>query len=495
MSEAAEIDSCGKAGAGGGDRASLEAIIAALREQNTAQQALIAQLQERIAELERRLGLNSGNSGKPPSSDGLKKPVRVSSLRERSGKKTGGQNGHPGETLRRSETPDATIDHFPQTCAGCGEALSAAMATDHIARQVFDLPEPQPLIVTEHRAHRCYCAACGTHTRANFPEGVKAPVQYGARIAAFVVYLLHYQMLPEKRLAELMADLFGVRLTTATIAAMGRACAVRFQGFVTAVRDLVAAAAVKHLDETGLRIGGKTQWLHIASTILLTFYRVSPKRGSMPENLTGIAVHDHWKPYYTLTGILHALCNAHHLRELKALVEIEKEDWARKMQQLLRRACHAANLARERGIALNTLRPRLHAQIERRYDAILAQGLAFHQAQSPLTPAATKGKSQRRGRTPRRTGHNLLLRLANRKQDVLRFLNDLAVPFTNNQAERDARMMKVKQKISGGFRCIAGATDFATIRSFIATAKKQGWNVIQAIAHEPKVLVNSLRIA
>jgi len=166
------------------------------------------------------------------------------------------------------------------------------------------------------------------HTRANFPEGVKAPVQYGARIAAFVVYLLHYQMLPEKRLAELMADLFGVRLTTATIAAMGRACAVRFQGFVTAVRDLVAAAAVKHLDETGLRIGGKTQWLHIASTILLTFYRVSPKRGSMPENLTGIAVHDHWKPYYTLTGILHALCNAHHLRELKALVEIEKEDWA-----------------------------------------------------------------------------------------------------------------------------------------------------------------------
>src|SRR5215472_15081546 len=191
MSEAAEIDSCGEAGAGGGDRASLEAIIAALREQNTAQQALIAQLQERIAELERRLGLNSGNSGKPPSSDGLKKPVRVSSLRERSGKKTGGQNGHPGETLRRSETPDATIDHFPQTCAGCGEALSAAMATDHIARQVFDLPEPQ--------------YACRTPRSSNDGRGVRSPpVQYGARIAAFVVYLLHYQMLPEKRLAELM---------------------------------------------------------------------------------------------------------------------------------------------------------------------------------------------------------------------------------------------------------------------------------------------------
>src|ERR1700680_3526898 len=471
MSEAAEIDSCGKAGAGGGDRASLEAIIAALREQNTAQQALVAQLQERIAELERRLGLNSGNSGKPPSSDGLKKPVRVSSLRERSGKKTGGQNGHPGETLRRSETPDATIDHFPQTCAGCGEALSAAMATDHIARQVFDLPEPQPLIVTEHRAHRCYCAACGTHTRANFPEGVKAPVQYGARIAAFVVYLLHYQMLPEKRLAELMADLFGVRLTTATIAAMGRACAVRFQGFVTAVRDLVAAAAVKHLDETGLRIGGKTQWLHIASTILLTFYRVSPKRGDMPENLTGIAVHDHWKPYYTLTGILHALCNAHHLRELKALVEIEKEDWARKMQQLLRRACHAANLARERGIAL---KPLLIEYFERGYHPILAEGLVFHEAQAPLAQATLKVGGKRRGRAPRRTGHNLLLRLATRKQDTLRFLHDPTVPFTNNQAERDGRMMKLRQKISGGFRSLEGAIGFALIRSFVSTAKKQG---------------------
>jgi transposase len=488
MSEAAEIDSCGKAGAGGGDRASLEAIIAALREQNTAQQALIAQLQERIAELERRLGLNSGNSGKPPSSDGLKKPVRVSSLRERSGKKTGGQNGHPGETLRRSETPDATIDHFPQTCAGCGEALSAAMATDHIARQVFDLPEPQPLIVTEHRAHRCYCAACGTHTRANFPEGVKAPVQYGARIAAFVVYLLHYQMLPEKRLAELMADLFGVRLSTATIAAMGRACAVRFQGFVTAVRDLVAAAAVKHLDETGLRIGGKTQWLHIASTILLTFYRVSPKRGSMPENLTGIAVHDHWKPYYTLTGILHALCNAHHLRELKALVEIEKEDWARKMQRMLRRACHAANLARQRGRPLPS---RLIARFERCYDAILTEGLAFHTAQPTLRRAGPTG----RGRKPRRVGHNLLLRLSVRKPDVLRFLSDLTVPFTNNIAERDGRMMKLRQKISGGFRSIAGAADFSVVRSLLSTAKKQRWNMLQTLTAEPTRLIADLRVA
>jgi transposase len=248
--------------------------------------------------------------------------VRVGSLRESAGRKPGGQQGHPGKTLRCTAAPDATIDHFPDSCAACGAALSQAMATDHTARQVFDLPAPQPLLVTEHRAHRCRCAACGAQTRAAFPDGVAAPVQYGARIAAFVVYLLHFQLLPEKRLAELMADLFDVRLATATIASMSQACATRFEGFVAAVRDHVAAAPVKHLDETGFRIGGKTQWLHIASTILLTFYRISPRRGSLPDNMRGIVVHDHWKPYYTLTGVLHALCNAHHLRELQALIEI-----------------------------------------------------------------------------------------------------------------------------------------------------------------------------
>jgi transposase len=472
------------------DAASVNAI---LRDRNAALQARIAQLEARVAELERQLGLNSGNSGKPPSSDGLKKKaVRVSSLRQRSGKKPGGQQGHPGETLRQSETVDATINHFPQVCVGCGEALSAAMATDHIARQVFDLPEPQPLIVTEHRAHNCCCAACGAQTRADFPQGVNAPVQYGTRIAGIVVYLLHGQFLPEKRLAALMADLFGVHLATATIAAMSRNCAVRFANFTTAVYARVAAAAVKHLDETGLRIGGKTQWLHIAATVLLTFYRVSPKRGDMPENLTGIAVHDHWKPYYTLEGIRHALCNAHHLRELKALVEIEKEDWARKMQLLLRRGCHATNLARERD---KPLPPRLIALFERRYDAILTEGLAFHAAQPALARPERPGKAKARGRKPRRVGHNLLLRLSIRKPDVLRFLSDLTVPFTNNLAEQAVRMMKLRQKISGGFRSVAGAADFAVIRSLLATAKKQGWNILDTLAADPKRLIANLKSA
>ena len=452
--------------------------------------ALIDELRARIADLERRLGLNSSNSGKPPSSDGLKKPVRVRSLREASGKKSGGQKGHKGETLRQVEAPDTTVDHFPKACAGCGEALNAAMATGHVARQVFDLPEPQPLVVTEHRAHSCCCAACGKQTRAAFPEGVGAPAQYGVRMAAFVLYLLHCQFLPEKRLAALMADLHGVKISVATIAGMSRSCAERLQGFAGAVRDLVASAAVKHMDETGFRIGGRTQWLHVACTTALTFYRVCARRGSLLQKVIGIVVHDHWKPYYTMTGVVHALCNAHHLRELKALVEIEKEDWARRMQRILRLACHAANQARQQDVPL---KPGLIAQFERSYDAIITQGMIFHEAQPALNAAG--GKTGRRGPRPRRTGHNLLLRLSTRKQDVLRFLSDPSVPFTNNDAERDGRMMKLRQKISGGFRCMQGAADFATIRSVLSTARKQGWDLLETLASDPKDLIAKLRVA
>src|ERR1039457_1477386 len=382
--------------------------------------ALIAALKARIAELERQLGLNSSNSGKPPSSDGLKKPARVSSLRERSGKKPGGQKGHKGETLRQVTDPNEVVDHYPSACSMCGAGLDPETSVGPSARQVFDLPEPQPLVVTEHRAHDCQCAVCGAKTRAPFPDGVKAPVQYGARIAAFVVYLLHYQLLPEDRLVELMADLFGVKLAAATIARMSRTCAERLRGFAETVRDLVAGALVKHMDETGFRIGGKTQWLHVASTALLTFYRTCSKRGALLANVVGIVVHDHWKPYYTMQGVLPALCNAHHLRELKALVEIEKEDWARKMQRLLRLACQAANRARERKVPL---RPWIIACFERQYDAIVAEGMAFHEKQTPLARATTKGGGKRRGRAPRRIGHNLLVRFQMRKEDTLRFLN------------------------------------------------------------------------
>jgi transposase len=335
------------------------------------------------------------------------------------------------------------------------------MATDHVARQVFDLPEPRPLIVTEHRAYGCRCAACGQQTRAAFPEGVTAPVQYGKRLSAFVLYLLHYQLLPEKRLATLMSDLFGVRLVTATIARISLDCAHRLMGLADTVRDHVAAAPVKHMDETGFRIGGKTQWLHIASTVWLTFYRVSAKRGSLLANVTGIVVHDHWKPYYMMTGVLHALCNAHHLRELKALIEIEKEDWARQMQRLLRRACHATNLAREQGVPL---KPSLIALIDRCYDMIVVEGLRFHEAQPKLA------KAGRRGRQPRRVGHNFLLRLSTRKSDVLRFLTDPRVPFTNNLAEQDGRMLEPRRADQGYVRRYPAGSALTTARKTLPSS-------------------------
>jgi transposase len=277
------------------------------------------------------------------------------------------------------------------------------MATGYGVRQVFDLPEPKPVIVTEHRAHRCRCGKCGAETRASFPEGVTAPVQYGMRIKAIVVYLLQYHLLPEDRLAELIAELFGVTLVPATIAGVSRSCAGRFRQFVEVVCEQVKTARVKHMDETGLRVGGSTQWLHIASTALLTFYRVSARRGSLLAGVTGIVVHDHWKPYFTMEGVLHALCNAHHPREPQALIEIEKEDWARKMQRLSRRACHAANMARDRGAPL---KPGLIALFERSYDAIVDNGIAFHEAQPPLNPTVARGHAIRRGRPRRRTGHN-----------------------------------------------------------------------------------------
>lgn len=459
------------------------------------QAAEIARLKERTLELERRLGLDSTNSSMPPSSDGLKrkkKSARVSSLREKSKRPSGGQPGHKGETLRQSAEADHVIDHLPTACRDCGEPLTVATAEDHVTRQVFDLPEPRPLVIVEHRAHFCRCAGCGSRTRAAFPEGVNAPVQYGARITAFAIYLLHYQLLPEGRLVKLMADLFGVRLAAATVAGMSRACAERLGDFVQMVRVSVASAPVKHMDETGFRIGARTQWLHVASTALLTFYRTCSRRGSLLARVAGVVVHDHWKPYYTMPDVSHALCNAHHLRELKALVDIEREDWARRMQALLRRACHAANLARERD---KPLKPKLIAMIEHRYDAILAQGLAFHEAQPPLTRAPARTGRKPGGQMPRRTGHNLIARLIARRQDALRFLHDLAVPFSNNQAEGDIRMMKLRQKISGGFRSELGARNFATIRSFLSTARKQRWNIISAITADSAILSASLRLA
>jgi len=449
--------------------------------------AFIVALLERIAELERRLGLNSSNSGKPPSSDGFKRPSRVTNQRQQTGRKSGGQKGHEGTTLRQVAIPDKVIEHFPSSCTRCGGALSREQATGHQKRQVFDLPQPV-VEVTEHRAHSCWCSACGTETQAAFPAEVKAAAQYGATVEALVVYLQAWQLIPEDRLAELMSDVFGVEVATATIAAMGHRKAQELTGLAEQIEQQVKKAAVKHLDETGYRIAGALQWLHVASTWLLTCYRTADKRGAMWAGVRGIIVHDFWRPYLTMLGVTHALCNAHHLRELKALMDIEKEPWARAMHRFLRQACHAANLARAQQ---QSLRPGFLVWLSARYDRILAQGFAFHESQPPLGA----GLPTRRGRIRRRTGHNLLLRLRDHKEDTLRFLSDPTVPFTNNQAERDLRMMKVRQKISGGFRSATGAQTFATLRTVLSTARKQDWNILATLTTPPALLTQNLRPA
>jgi transposase len=449
--------------------------------------AFIVALLERIEELERRLGLNSSNSGKPPSSDGFKRPSRVTNQRQQTGRKSGGQKGHEGTTLRQVAIPDKVIEHFPPSCTRCGGALSREQATGHQKRQVFDLPQPV-VEVTEHRAHSCWCSACGTETQAAFPAEVKAAAQYGATVEALVVYLQAWQLIPEDRLAELMSDVFGVEVATATIAAMGHRKAQELTGLAEQIEQQVKKAAVKHLDETGYRIAGALQWLHVASTWLLTCYRTADKRGAMWAGVRGIIVHDFWRPYLTMLGVTHALCNAQHLRELKALMDIEKEPWARAMHRFLRQACHAANLARAQQ---QSLRPGFLVWLSARYDRILAQGFAFHESQPPLGA----GLPTRRGRIRRRTGHNLLLRLHDHKEDTLRFLSDPTVPFTNNQAERDLRMMKVRQKISGGFRSATGAQTFATLRTVLSTARKQDWNILATLTTPPALLTQNLRPA
>jgi|APGre2960657468_1045069.scaffolds.fasta_scaffold38362_1 transposase len=467
--------------------ASLRSDVARLTLENGELRRENASLRQENAGLKRRLGLDSSNSGKPPSSDGLgKKPRIAGSLREKSDKKSGGQPGHAGGTLKQTPTPDRVERHEAASCAHCLAALTQAMANGAEKRQVFDLPPPR-LVVVEHQAMLYACAGCGRSTTAAFPEGVRAPTQYGPGVRAAAVYLNTWQLLPEDRAAQAMGDLLGAHgLCPASVAAWSAARARELAPVVETIGRLVEHAPVRHLDETGFRIAGKTRWLHVASTPELTHYRVSEKRGALPAGLVGgVVVHDHFKAYYSQMGhLLHGLCNAHHLRELKGLIEIEKEPWAARMSRLLRWASHAVGKAIERGE--RALAPHVEARFRLLYDATLARGLAFHLAQPPLAKPA-------RGRTARRIGHNLAVRLRDFKSDVLRFLADFDVPFTNNLAERDIRMMKVRMKISGSFRTFAGAGTFASLRSVLSTARKRGWDILRTLASPPDAILAALR--
>jgi transposase len=468
-------------------RPEIQDLIAALQREIEILRAENAALREEAAELRRRLDAHSSNSSKPPSSDGLRKPPRVAgSLRGPSGKMSGGQAGHAGGTLKPAAKPDVVERHEAQVCRHCLTGLTGAMVTGVEKRQVFDLPEPR-LTVTEHQGMVYRCARCRGRTTASFPEGVISPAQYGPRVRAAAVYLHVQQLVPEDRAAQAMADLFGAAgLCPASVVAWGERKAETFEPVAARIAALVALSPVRHLDETGFRVAGRSQWLHTASTRALTSYRVTGRRGVLPKGLRGgVVVHDHFKPYYRLPGIRHGLCNAHHLRELKALIDIDKEQWAGQMRDLLLEANAAVSGAVAEGAAALPT-PGLRTLIKR-YNAIVRRGLAFHRSQSPLAR-----RSGARGRTPHRPGHNLLIRLHKFKPDVLRFLTDFAVPFTNNQAERDLRMMKVRMKISGSFRTIDGARTFAKLRSVVATARKQGWNILQTLAAKPADLIQAL---
>jgi transposase len=459
----------------------LQREVAELRRENEA-------LRAENAELKRRLGLDSSTSSKPPSRDGLRKPRALLSLRERSGRPVGGQKGHKGETLRQVAEPDRIVTHEACACRHCGLALTRAMAIDVERRQAFDLPE-RLIEVVEHHGLVYACAACGGRTRAAFPEGVSGPAHYGERIKAAAVYLNAHQLIPEDRAAQALADLFGApSLSPASVAQWTRRRAAALLPVADRIGALVSEARVRCLDETGFRVAGRTQWLHTVATGSLTLYRVSAKRGDMPKDLVGgVVVHDGFKSYGALDGLAHALCNAHHLRELKALIEFDHEPWAAAMRELLLEANRTVEEARQRGET--ALARGLLATFNARYWQALREGLAHHR-KLPRLPR----HGSNRGKLKRRPGHNLLRRLHPFKDDVLRFLVDFEVPFTNNLAEQALRMMKVKMKISGAFRTFDAAQDFAALRSVIATARKQGWNILQTLAAQPNQLIQALTI-
>jgi transposase len=382
---------------------------------------------------------------------------------------TGGQKGHEGHTLKKAERPDHIVTHAPPTiCDECGSLLLEVTVAE--TRQVFDLP-PTHYEVTEHRVLEAHYA-CGKLHRSEFPEGVNAPVQYGPCLKAAVVHLTQHHMLPAQRTAELMGDLFDLPLSDATVLAAVDEAHQRLEPTVTAIGQAISAAPIAHADETGLRVDGKLHWLHVLATGLLTWMGIHPHRGKkafdafgLLTSFVGTLIHDGWKPYRDLV-CQHALCNAHHLRELTYVFEEMGQAWANHLIEMLVDACHEVTAA---GGPLTADRI---AHFRSLYLEIIAAG----EAANPRAPPSGK-----RGRTRQSKAVNLLRRLRTYADDVLRFMTDPGVPFTNNLAEQAVRMPKVKQKVSGCFRTLAGAQSFCTIRSYLDTLRKQGANLFHAL--------------
>jgi transposase len=445
----------------------------------------IQQLQARVHELEDRLSKDSSNSSRPPSSDGLKRKPK--SLRTKSGKKPGGQQGRAGKGLAQVNTPDIIVIHTPSSCTGCGSDLSSVSATTAEQRQVFDIPQPK-INVTEHRVEEKQCPCCGKLARASFPAHIKGPVQYGDRVRALIAYFSHQHFIPVDRVCEIFEDIFGVAISSGTCANVDEQLFTNLEVFEAGLKTHLLAAHVLHFDETGMRCEKKLHWVHVASSQMATFYIMHTKRGKEAMDAAdilpyfqGTAVHDHWFPYFAYSQMKHGLCNAHHLRELTFIYEQKREDWAKRMQDLLMRA----NQEVEKHAECGALPSEVLLQIEHAYSQILTEGFAYHASLPPL-PTGKRGKPKQRD------GKNLLDRLKEKRDCVLRFIHDFSVPFTNNQGERDIRMVKLKQKIAGCFRALHSGEIFCRVRSYISTARKQGWNIwdslSDAIRGSPRLL-------
>jgi transposase len=446
----------------------LAVLEAALAERDARIELLIAE----NAELRRRLGQNPRNSDRPPSSEGLGKPA-PKSLRGRSGRKPGGQPGHGGSTLRQVDKPDVVVRHEPRSCSACGDDLASAAEVDVRRRQVFEIP-PMTVQVIEHQLVTLRCG-CGTDTAAPAPVQVDAPVQYGPRLAAIVVYLMVAQFGAQKRVAQAVADLFGVPISQGSVAALTARAARRLDGdFLGFVRQALTRQEVVHFDETGFRVAGKLHWVHSASTGKYSLVWVHPKRGKdgidaggVLPGFTGIAVHDAWAPYDCYSDATHSLCCAHLLRELIAATELDPQAaaWAQQgidALRTLKKAADAAVTAGRAGIAARVLRE----QVSRFRHAALV-GIKDHSGQKTKV-----GKKL----------HALARRMRDRLDDYLRFARDPHQhPFDNNAAEREIRMVKLRQKISGSMRTLVGAQQFCAIRSYLATAVKHGLNMLDAL--------------
>ena len=453
----------------------LAAVEVALGERDGRIEALMvenARLVEENAELRRRLGQNPRNSSMPPSSEGLGKPA-PKSLRGRSGRKPGGQPGHEGTTLRQVEKPDVVRRHEPVACGSCGDSLATAGEVGVVRRQVFEIPSMRAL-VTEHQLVTRVCA-CGRHTTGTAAAGVDAPVQYGPRLAAIVVYLMVAQFGAQKRVAQAVADLFGVPISQGSVAALATRAATRLEGdFLGWLRQQLAVQKLVHFDETGFRVDGKLHWVHSASSDRYSLVYVHANRGrkgidagGVLPGFTGAAVHDAWAPYDCYATATHVLCCAHLLRELVAAGEADPNaaQWATQAIDALLALKQAADTSIAAGVA--GIDTELLDQQETLFRQAALVGMKDHSGQT-----SKLGKKL----------HALARRMHDRIGDYLRFAHDPhRIPFDNNAAEREIRMVKVRQKISGCMRTLSGAQQFCAIRSYLATAAKHGINLLDAL--------------